>query len=803
MDGYSRKEKLLVRVLDTQEEGEHFQQDIELLYILEGSMDVKLGEQITHMEPEDILVVNANRRHSYKASADILFAQLFIDYQLISDIFQSMNIIFWCDSTKEENERYDELRGVIKQLLNHYLSSQGGVANFGHIALCYQVMDLLSVHFLVRPADQENIDDKDKFEERILQINNYIRANYSQPISLKELSEKLYLSNGYLSRFFKKNYGMSFAEYLSNIRLYHAVDELLYTSVPITRIAYDNGFASVAVFNKAFKKAYGDTPSAFRRKSREEKVAPKERENEHVIEERLEQFLQDGGMKRDEQEDARRVQDEYSCQTVTRTRYIWNHMINIGSAAELLKSEVRTHVILLKEALGFQYVRFWNIFSKELLIDIDRGDDGYNFLKLDSILDFLVAQDIRPHIELGCKPKRIQGSVQNILLSEDSSPVFEDMAQWERVIDALMRHLVHRYGKSEIGTWRMEVWFDEGKWESGKEYQEYYDLFGCTYEIVKRYSEKIQVGGCGLRLDYMEACGREFMEGWKKQKYRPDYISIIYFAYIRGEVEQDKYAKRSTDNEGMLHRIAGARKMLREAGMEDIQLLVTEWNLSISDRNFINDTCFKGAYVMKNVLDLYDSVDEMAYFTGSDRVSEYYDSNTMLHGGTGVMTKDGVLKPSGFALEFLNRLYPYMIGKGENYLITTDRQDTYGIVCHNQKALNYNYYLTKEEEIDKAHIWKYFENRDPLELHLVMKDVEDGTYQVKTYCINEQNGSVLNIWAEMDYDGELSRNDIKYFRRACEPRLSILKCEAHNGKIQVDIRLGANEIAFIKLRRLV
>ena len=46
---------------------------------------------------------------------------------------------------------------------------------------------------------------------------------------------------------------MSFAEYLTNVRLFHAVDDLLYTSTPITRIAYDNGFASVAVFNKIFK----------------------------------------------------------------------------------------------------------------------------------------------------------------------------------------------------------------------------------------------------------------------------------------------------------------------------------------------------------------------------------------------------------------------------------------------------------------------------------------------------------------------------------------------------------------------
>ena len=106
----------------------------------------------------------------------------------------------------------------------------------------------------------------DKYQLRLQQIENYIQANYSLPISMKQLSEKLYLSNGYLSRFFKKNYGMSFADYLTNVRLHHAVDQLLYTDFPITRIEYDNGFPSVAAFEKAFKKEYGETPSAMRRR---------------------------------------------------------------------------------------------------------------------------------------------------------------------------------------------------------------------------------------------------------------------------------------------------------------------------------------------------------------------------------------------------------------------------------------------------------------------------------------------------------------------------------------------------------
>lgn len=64
--------KIKIEVLNIREEREHFHQDIELLFVLEGTLDVAMGEQTTHMQPEDILVINANKRHCLKGSPDIL-----------------------------------------------------------------------------------------------------------------------------------------------------------------------------------------------------------------------------------------------------------------------------------------------------------------------------------------------------------------------------------------------------------------------------------------------------------------------------------------------------------------------------------------------------------------------------------------------------------------------------------------------------------------------------------------------------------------------------------------------------------
>lgn len=812
MESYSRKEKLRINVYNETDGTEHFHQDIELLYILEGTMEVTVGEQITQLKQEDILVINANRMHILKASKDILFVMLTIEYELVSDIFQSMDIIFWCDSTRDESERFEELRNTLKQLLKHYISTHEGVMNFGHIALCYQVLDILSVHFLVQITDKESMEDQDKFEHRLSRINHYIRMNFNQPISLKLLSEQLYLSNGYLSRFFKKAYGMSFAEYLTNVRLYHAMEELLYTNKPITRIAYDNGFSSIAIFNRTFKKAYEKTPSSVREKSKKH-VNEKERNKDTIkdakqiqqtvgIHERLKHFLRDDGIEPEKHPETGRMLVTHSATDATMVQPIWNQVINIGEAEELLQAEVQAHISLLREKMGFKYVRIWNLFSEKLFINIADASGHYNFNLLDQILDFLIALDIKPHIELGQKPKRINKNVQSYIVCNNAMATFDSIDQWKQVLDALMKHLVKRYGRQEIGKWKMELWYNEQDQGGEIALDAYFELFNLTCEVIRNYSDCLEVGGCGIRTEYTVYLKKEFLSKWMSQKYKPDFISVMNFAYIRGIEDLDFYSKRSTDAACLLHGIQSVKADLLAAGIPEMKVVVSEWNLTISDRNFINDTCFKGAYIIKNMLDVYGEILDLAYFSASDCASVYNDVDTLLFGGMGLLTKDGIMKPAGYAYEFMNRMYDYYVGKGTHHLVTTDLQNNYGIVCHNMKNLNYNYYFTKEDEIEKEHIWKYYEDRNAIMIKIVLADLENGLYQLKTYRINEQSGSVLNMWQDTGFETDLSGADVAYFKNACVPKLSIQRMEIKNYTAEIEISLSANEIALLRLLKL-
>lgn len=802
MNGETKRGKLEFRVLDAVRQP-HFFQNYELLYILEGTMQVTAEQHAASLRAEDILVINANQKYTLVGGPNLLFAQLSIASELVSQEFHTSDILFWCDSTREQNEHYAALRDTLRRLLSHYLSARAGMTDFGRIALCYSVLEQLSVHFLMQIVHRDGQAGKESQAERVAQIDQYIQNNYREEIGLRALAEKLYLSEGYLARYFKKKYQMRFADFLAQVRLYHAVEDLLYTDAAVTRIALDNGFSNATAMNRAFRKAYGKTPSEMRRKAA---AAPRQAEEAGgtAADRRLENYMRRDGRPEAPAADTGVRVVRHCANAGTPLAFVWKRMVNIGAAEDLLRSEVREHLAILKEKLGFTYVRFSNIFTRQMLIDTGAADGQYNFSRLDSILDFLVAQNLKPHIELGQKPRRVQRTVQNRMVYEDDAVLFADSTTWDRFFERMLRHLVRRYGVEEVETWKLELWYDVRYERADEKADRYFELFDHTYEIKRRCCGGMELGGCGFQGD--NAVGSmsqaDFLAAWKSRAYLPDYISYMYFAYEWGEVNEESYSRRLTDNDGFLHKLQLFRAELERQGLGNKAVYVTEWNLSISDRNYINDTCFKGAYLVKNLMDAYDLVGCIGYFLGSDRVSEYYDSSQLLFGGMGLLTKDGILKPAAYAIEFLNRLYPYAVARGENYLITTNRHHSYGIVCHNQKRLNFNYYFTAEDKLERENLWKYYEDRAPLELDLRLSDLADGSYQLKCYRINEENGSVMRTWAEMEFEEELTRNDVGYLRRVCEPKLTIQKAEVTGGELKVDLCLAPNELLYIRVNRV-
>ena len=104
----------------------------------------------------------------------------------------------------------------------------------------------------------------EKGNKRMTDVYTYIRENYFKPISLDKISKIARMSPFAFSRYFKKNCGACFVEYLNRVRTNKACYLLRETEYQVHDIANECGFASISNFNKQFRKTEGISPRDYR-----------------------------------------------------------------------------------------------------------------------------------------------------------------------------------------------------------------------------------------------------------------------------------------------------------------------------------------------------------------------------------------------------------------------------------------------------------------------------------------------------------------------------------------------------------
>ena len=778
----------------------HYHQNPEVFYVLTGELKVKIDETTFLMKQGDIILINANKRHTMNGNEELLGARFEIDFHLLAEYMESMQLLFWCNSVADKNAAYADLREVFDHILSRYFEKDEKSA-LDLQALYFQAAHILTSNFLVKADDTRlNMDDSQD-RQRVRRIQNYIQANYQSQISLNNLSDQLYLSNAYLSKYVKKHLGLTFMEYLNNVRLFHAVDELLYTKKNMTHIALDNGFPTSAAFTKAFRDIYGEAPSEYRRKMREQQ----EPENpEHGLSEE-----ESGCIKKylifKEQHNEPVVKNQKVCtvdvQQTGKLLTDCHKAICVGDAYTVLQSNVQSQLRDLQKAADIKYARMWNIFSRE---ECYNGKKGCNFRKIDQILDFLLENHMKPYLELGHKEVLLNYSAEKFLKENEEIENYE-VQVYEYIFREFCTHLVNRYGIDEIETWYFEYYnfSNTGATESTGMTEEeglYYQYFATIYRILKGISPAIKVGGAGFILGYGTLGCRSILPIWKKKNLMPDFLSVYSYQYVAIDDNDKRYGRKSIDIDYMRNQTEILREVIKETGFQVPELHISEWNFTISNRNVLNDSCNQGAYVLKNCIDMNGEVDLMAYWHALDSYSDYYDADNVLNGDSGMISRDGIRKPSFYAYVFMNRLLPNVIKKDENSIITTNGRDRYVIACHNFKKLSAQYVFSEEEKITVETIDNYMENDESLKLQFRLENVKDGDYLVKIHMVNKENGSAQDIWKRLQYSKNLARDEMQYLEKSAIPRMEMKNVHVEGGVLELENVLMAQEIRLLDIQ---
>lgn len=113
-----------------------------------------------------------------------------------------------------------------------------------------------------KDSGREVEDQKKEFLVR--QITDYIDRHYTEPLTLKELSDRFYISPSSISHIYKRETGVSPMQYVIHRRIGEAQTLLMDTHIPIHMIEERLGFGSSCHFSAMFKKYVGISPKEFR-----------------------------------------------------------------------------------------------------------------------------------------------------------------------------------------------------------------------------------------------------------------------------------------------------------------------------------------------------------------------------------------------------------------------------------------------------------------------------------------------------------------------------------------------------------
>lgn len=254
----------------------HWHEEYEFLVITRGTGTACLNTRTMHIEPGDILFINAGIVHSFRGDEKNPLAFYALDFgrELISsygndDIQQKYisrqangELIFRDHFKKDDamwpyiEEPLEEIRTLCsKEMAKNELLIKANLLRIWH----YLCLDAEATSFTLKKKDDERV-------RLIKQILQYIQENYEKNVTLGELAEVFHMSEGQFCRFFKSQVGMTAIEYLNYYRIGVACDMLKDGILQISEVATECGYNNISYFNRTFRRYMNCTPGEYQKR---------------------------------------------------------------------------------------------------------------------------------------------------------------------------------------------------------------------------------------------------------------------------------------------------------------------------------------------------------------------------------------------------------------------------------------------------------------------------------------------------------------------------------------------------------
>lgn len=762
-----------------------------IFYIIKGETKITVSEKVYFLREENFLIVNYNHSYTVEMSKDSLLMKIDIDQRVFSIFSERKNLLFQCYDNGQQSSKNEKFRYRLNELLGEFTIEPAGL-NYRKMSKLYNICDYITRAFVISEISAL----QPAYEEKTDKIFEYIEKNYQRKITLDDAADYMYMASASFSRFFSRAAGITFVKYVTSIRLEHALTDLMSSDMSISDIAYKNGFGSVSQFNKQFKLFYHMSPHEYKNKAGMSEEDEEQACDDLLVHD-LEKYQNKTRLVVVKEQKIRIQEEEVDMMQGEEFHNPWGNLLHFGFASRLLSAAYQKQIIYLKQNLDFTYGAFNGVFSPEFELKAAREDENLNFVNLDYVLDFLVENSIKPLIILD---NQVFSMVKNLndkdkILCRD---VFPDEIQCCKVLGDMMDHIIYRYGIREVSSWKFEIWYDAFEKTILGLSKNFNTIWDQIYETITDKIPGIKIGGCSLGTSVKQDISRTFYAEWKKAEHLPDFLTLNVFPYQTADDSSKMKAVRLKVEECFNIYMLNFKSILAELGYSHIPLVVLEWNLSFVQRNYFNDMAGKAAIMLNQMVQNINEADDVGYWPASDLYAGDYDANLILNGACGMISLDGICKPTFYALKFVKELQGIIVSRGEHYIVTKDGRGYFSVLLFNNKKLSYNYYSRTEASVGINDSTFIFTDNDSLEVRLALRGLPDKKYLVRKQVIGPEQGSVLDEWMKLGTEIPSSVSDVVYLKTKSVPLRKNEEMTSKNGRLVLMETLKAHEIMFLQ-----
>jgi xylan 1,4-beta-xylosidase len=357
--------------------------------------------------------------------------------------------------------------------------------------------------------------------------------------------------------------------------------------------------------------------------------------------------------------------------------HFWEEIFGSGRAVLTLRDSYRNDLRSVKQVTDFQYVRFHAIFHDEVgLYDEDaQGHPVYNFSYIDQIYDGVLANGVRPFVELSFMPKKLaadKNALHAFWYKQNISPP-KDYAKWDDMVRQFTKHLMDRYGASEVEQWYFEVWNEPNLdfWAGDPRQSTYFELYDHTARDVKAVDSHLRVGGPATA---QAAWADVFIRHCVDKNVPVDFVSSHVYGNDKSE---DVFG--TTENiprdQMVCRAVKKVHDQIKASSKPDLPLIWSEFNASYMNEPAVTDTTYMGPWLADTIRQCDGLVDMMSYWTFSDVFEEQGVVKEPFYGGFGLMAERSIPKPAFAAFAILHKLGDERIAVDSNFALATRRKD--------------------------------------------------------------------------------------------------------------------------------